>query len=119
NGPGGYVRVIDVSDIENPVEVADYEVQEAGAHNAWVENDTMYVAHYQGGLRVVDVSGELPRDLYQQGRENAGFDKAAPEGKAHTPGQAMAWSPQPFKGRVFVSDLNSGLWVLELRSSNE
>ena len=28
------------------------------------------------------------------------------------PGQPMAWGPQPFKGNVFVSDLNSGLWVL-------
>lgn len=119
NGPGGYVRVIDVSDIENPVEVARYEVPEAGSHNTWVENDTMYVAHYQGGLRVVDVSGELRGDLYRQGREIAWYDTAAPEGKAHTPGQAMAWSPQPWKGRVFVSDLNSGMWILELRVSND
>ena len=26
----------------------------------------------------------------------------------------MAWGPQPFKGHVFVSDLNSGLWVVRL-----
>src|SRR5690606_1981921 len=107
------------SDIENPVEVARYEVPEAGAHNTRVENDTMYVAHYQGGLRVVDVSGELRGELYQHGSEIAWFATAAPGGNAHTPGQATAWSPQPRKGRVFGSDLNSGLWVLELRSSNE
>jgi len=65
------------------------------------------------------VSGELRGDLYRQGREIAWYDTAAPEGKAHTPGRAMAWSPQPWKGRVFVSDLNSGMWILELRAANE
>ena len=28
------------------------------------------------------------------------------------PNAAMAWGPQPYKGLLYVSDLNSGLWVL-------
>ena len=115
NGPGGYVHVVDVSDLENPREVARYEVPEAGAHNTWAENDRLYVAHYQGGLRVVDISGELRGDLYRQGREIAWFNTAGGEGKAQTPNQAMAWSPQPYKGNIFVSDLNSGMWVIRLQ----
>ncbi len=114
NGPGGYVHIVDLSDLSNPVEVARYEVPEAGAHNTWVEDDKLYVAYYQGGLRVVDVSGTLRGNLYDQGREIAWYHTAGAEGKAQTPNQAMAWSPQPYKGNVFVSDLNSGMWVVKV-----
>ena len=85
---------------------------EAGAHNVWVEDDILYVAYYQGGLRIVDISGELRGDLYRQGREIGVYDTAGTEEDAHTPNQAFAWGPQPFKGNIFVSDNNSGLWVL-------
>jgi hypothetical protein len=112
NGPRGYIHVVDVSDIEHPVEVARYEVPEAGTHNIWVEDEVLYIAYYQGGLRIVDVSGELRGDLYRQGREIGWFHTAAEEGEGMVTGQPMAWGPQPFKGNVFVSDLNSGLWVL-------
>ena len=56
------------SDMENPVEVAKYEVPEAGVHNIWAEGDRLYVGYYQAGLRVLDISGELRGDLYQQGQ---------------------------------------------------
>ncbi len=112
NGPRGYVHVVDVSDIEHPVEVARYEVPEAGTHNLWVEDEVLYIAYYQGGLRIVDVSGELRGDLYRQGREIGWYHTAAQPGEGMVTGQPMAWGPQPFKGNVFVSDLNSGLWVL-------
>lgn len=112
NGPRGYIHVIDVSAIESPVEVAKYEVPEAGAHNVWVEDDILYVAYYQGGLRIVDISGELRGDLYRQGREIGSYHTAGTEEDAYTPNQAFAWGPQPFKGNIFVSDNNSGLWVL-------
>ena len=80
----GFVHILDVDDIEHPVEVGRYEVPEAGAHNIWAEDDRLYVAYYQGGLRVVDVSGELRGDLYEQGREIAWF----PTGYARrTPGE--------------------------------
>jgi len=112
NGPRGYIHVIDVSDIENPREVAKYEVPEAGAHNVWVEDDILYVAYYQGGLRIVDVSGELRGDLYRQGREIGSYHTAGTAEDSYTPNQAFAWGPQPFKGNIFVSDNSSGLWVL-------
>jgi hypothetical protein len=112
NGPRGYIHVIDVSDIENPFEVAKYEVPEAGAHNVWVEDDILYVAYYQAGLRIVDISGELRGDLYRQGREIGSYHTAGDEEDSYTPNQAFAWGPHPFKGNVFVSDNSSGLWVL-------
>ena len=112
DGSRGFVHILDLEDPENLREVARYEVPEAGAHNLWVEDDKMYVAYYQAGLRVVDVSGELRGDLYKQGREMAWFPTGTPEGNVVN--SPMAWGPQPFKGHVFVSDLNSGLWVLRL-----
>ncbi len=112
DGSRGFVHILDLEDPENLREVARYEVPEAGAHNLWIEDDRMYVAYYQAGLRVVDVSGELRGDLYRQGREMAWFPTGTPEG--HVANSPMAWGPQPFKGHVFVSDLNSGLWVIRL-----
>lgn len=130
DGPRGYVHVIDLSDLENPVEVGRYEVPEAGVHNLWVEEDRLYAAYYQAGLRVVDVSGELRGDLYRQGRELAWFPTGAPPANQpgsvvsqasasdtpspFIPNSAFAWGPQPYRGNVFVSDYNSGLWVVRL-----
>ncbi len=111
-GPRGYVHVVDLTDIEHPVEVGKFEVPEAGAHNMWAENGKLYIAYYQGGLRVVDISGDLRGDLYRQGRQ-IGFYHTATD-KGFTPNAPMAWGPQPFKGNVFVSDMNSGLWVLKV-----
>ncbi len=119
NGPRGYIHVVDVSDIENPHEVARFEVPEAGAHNIWVADDVLYIAYYQGGLRVVDISGELRGDLYAQGRQVAHFHTAGAEGKAMHPNAPMAWGPQPHKGYIFVSDMNSGLWVVQLEPPKE
>ena len=114
NGPRGYIHVVDVSDIENPREVGRYRVPEAGAHNIWVEDGLLYIAYYQGGLRVVDVSGELRGDLYRQGREVAWFQSAGEEGEAVVANSPLAWGPQPHKGNIFMSDMNSGLWVIQV-----
>jgi hypothetical protein len=109
----GYVHVLDMTDMENPVEVARYEVPEAGAHNVWAEGDRLYVGYYQGGLRVLDISGELRGDLYAQGRELAVLKTRAPD--AVVPNWSMTWGAQIHKGRIYTSDLNSGLWIAELR----
>lgn len=109
----GYIHVLDMTDIENPVEVAKYEVPEAGAHNVWIEDDKMYVGYYQAGLRVVDISGELRGDLYAQGREIATI--LTTDAATTTPNWPMAWGAQIFKGRIYSSDLNSGLWITELK----
>ncbi len=110
-GPRGYVHVVDVSDIENPEEVAHFRLPDAGTHNLWVEDDLLYIAYYQGGLRVVDVSGELRGDLLAQGRQVAHFQTDDPSEEGD---QTMAWGPQPYKGNVFVSDMRSGLWIVRI-----
>ncbi len=116
DGSRGFVHVIDLEDPENLREVARYEVPEAGAHNLWIEDDKMYIAYYQAGLRVVDVSGELRGDLYRQGREMAWFPTGSPNGQV--PNSPMAWGPQAFKGHVFVTDMHTGLWVVRVEPKN-
>ncbi len=108
----GYIQVVDFTDPENPEMVARYEVPEFGTHNMWVEDDKLYQAYYEGGLRVVDVSGELMGNLYTQGREIAVFKSASPAG--YTPNATMVWGTMPHKGHVFFSDTNSGIWSVRL-----
>ncbi len=107
---GGYMHVVDFTDLENPVEVARFEVPEAGSHNLWIEDDVLYAAFYNGGLRIVDLSGELMGDLYRQGREIARFVPKDPDGYVRN--EAMVWGAQPHKGTIFLSDWNSGLWAV-------
>ncbi len=116
NPRGGY-HFLDMDDIHNPEEVALYQVPEAGSHNMWVQGDTLYAAYYQGGLRVVDISGELLGDLYKQGREIAFFHGRSPEG--YIPNAPNAWGPQPYKGLIYFSDMNSGLYAVRFSTDEK
>jgi hypothetical protein len=109
----GYIQVVDFTDPENPKMVARYEVSEYGTHNMWVENDILYQAYYEGGVRMVDVSGELMGNLYTQGREISVFKAHDPAGWIHN--APAAWSVMPFKGNIFFSDNTSGLWSIKLQ----
>jgi uncharacterized protein YjdB len=108
----GICHVVDISDINNPRKVAEYPVPEGGAHNIWVENDTMYVGYYSGGGRIVDVSGELRGDLYKQGREIARIWTGDPDG--FRPNLPLTWGAQPHNGLIYFNDINSGLWIVKL-----
>lgn len=108
----GIVHVVDVSDIAHPRKVAEYPVPEAGAHNMWVDNDVMYMGYYNGGGRVVDVSGELRGDLYRQGREIAHLWAGDPQG--YQPNLPFTWGAQPKGDLIYFNDVNSGLWVVKL-----
>jgi hypothetical protein len=108
----GYIHIVDYTDPENPQKVARYHVPEYGTHNIWVEDDILYQAYYEGGLRVVDVSGLLQGNLYTQGREIAVFKPNDPIGYVHN--APTTWSAMPFKGNIFLSDANSGLWAVRL-----
>jgi hypothetical protein len=108
----GIAHVLDVSDIQYPREVATYSVPEAGSHNIWVVDDVMYIGYYNGGARVVDVSGELRGELYDQGREIAHFWSA--DAKGYRPNLPFAWGAFPYKGLVYVNDIHGGLWITRL-----
>jgi hypothetical protein len=110
--PAGFIHVVDVTNVESPVEVARYEVPRAGPHNVWAEDDVLYVAYYNAGLRAVDVSGELRGDLRAQGRELAVL--ATSDEQTFVPDRPFTWGPQPYRGLVYASDHNSGLWIARL-----
>ena len=108
----GYYHVIDATDPLNPKDVARYEVQEFGTHNLWIEDDILFAAYYEGGVRMVDVSGELLGNLADQDREIAVFKSFDPHG--FVANAAMIWGAQPHKGHVYFADHYSGLWAVKL-----
>lgn len=108
----GIIHVLDVSDISHPREVATYSVPEAGSHNLWVVNDVLYMGYYNGGARVLDVSGELRGELYNQGREVAHFWTGDPAG--FRPNLPFAWGAFPYQDLIYVNDVHSGLWIIRL-----
>jgi hypothetical protein len=112
----GIVHVIEVSDIARPRRVATYDVPESGAHNMWVEDDIMYMGYYNGGARVIDVSGELRGNLYRQGREIARLWTGDPKG--WRPNLPFCWGAQPHKGLVYFNDINTGVWITRLAQVN-
>jgi len=109
----GYIQIVDFTDPMNPEQLARYEVSEYGTHNIWVEDDVLYQAYYEGGVRMVDISGDLMGNLYTQGREIAVFKAHDPIGYiSNSPG---AWSVMPWKGNIFFSDINSGMWAVKVQ----
>ena len=111
-GMAGGFHFLDFTDPKNPKETAVYQVPEAGSHNHWIHGDTLLASYYQGGLRVVDISGELMGDIYSQGREIAFFLSSDPDGfMANRPN---VWGTMPYKGLIYFSDMNNGLWAIKL-----
>ncbi len=108
----GYTHIIDFTDPKNPKNIAKYHQEEFGAHDIIVEDDIMYQAYYDGGLRVVDVSGELLGNLAEQRREIAVFKAFDPNGR--TANASFAMNAMPWKGHILFTDFNSGLWVAKL-----
>ena len=116
-GPSGIMHVVDLSDIARPREVATYEVPGSTSHNYWLDEETgtLYLAWYEQGVRMLDVTGELMGRLERQGRE-AAFIRYAGVGEdcMLDPTATCAWSPQLHgNGKLYASDLNHGLVVLE------
>jgi hypothetical protein len=115
----GDIHVVDISDIDNPREVAFYSVQGAGTHNFWMDEarGVLYAAYYNAGVRALNVRGDLGAcasahrapdgrcDLGLMGRELA---------TGLTGGQPVAvWGVQYAGGFVYASDMLAGLWKLE------
>ncbi|HEX9564917.1 MAG TPA: Ig-like domain-containing protein [Gemmatimonadaceae bacterium] len=109
---GGYTHVIDFTDPLKPIPVGRYHIEDYGSHDIIVQDDVLYQAYYDGGIRVVDVSGELMGNLYDQGREIAVFKPYDPKG--FTANAPFVMNAMPWKGNVLFTDFNSGLWAARL-----
>jgi hypothetical protein len=109
---GGFTHIIDFTDPMHPIPVARYHLEDYGSHDIIVQDAILYQAYYDGGVRLVDVSGELLGNLYDQGREIAVFKSYDPDG--YTANAPFVMNAMPWKGRVLWTDFNSGLWVAKL-----
>ncbi|MDX2194130.1 MAG: Ig-like domain-containing protein [Gemmatimonadales bacterium] len=110
----GRLHVVDVSDLLKPKLVAWYEPKDGGAHNVWVAGDTLYLGDYQGGLRVIDIAGELRGDLLAQGREIAHVMTADRRGML--PMAPMTWGAIVRDGLIYTADMNGGLFIVRVES---
>jgi hypothetical protein len=125
----GDVHVVDVSDLTRPREVAVYAVPGAGTHNFVVDEarGVLYAAYYNGGVRALDVRGDLSAcpdaqrrgdgrcDLRRMGREIG----VALDGTPTTPDPASGQQLPPYVwgvalagDRLYASDMLGGLHVL-------
>ncbi len=109
---GGYTHIVDFTDPMNPKNVAKYHLEDYGSHDIIVEDDVLYQAYYDGGVRIVDVSGALLGNLADQRREIAVFKPFDPQG--FTPNAPFVMNAMPWKGQILFTDFNSGLWAARL-----
>jgi hypothetical protein len=109
---GGYVHIVDATDPMNMQKVGRYHLEDYGSHDIIVEDDVLYQAYYDGGVRIVDVSGELLGNIAEQRREIAVFKSFDPKG--YTPNASFVMNAMPWKGKVLFTDFNSGLWAAKL-----
>lgn len=93
---GKTVKLWDISDLNNPTITSQYLGPNGLAHNAFIKRNYAYVSHYEAGLRILDISD--PNNMVEVGY----YD---------TPD---AWGTYPFfaSGKVLISDINSGLYVV-------
>lgn len=108
------VKVLDVSDFSNLTVTSTFQ-SNAGPtpHNPFIVGNTCYIAYYQDGLQVYDVS-----DPYNPTRLGY-FDthyQTAMGGPYPSPAYQGAWGAYPYlpSGNVLVSDMQNGLYVLDV-----
>jgi hypothetical protein len=113
----GMMHVVDVSDLSHPKEVATFRVPGATPHNFWLDedNEILFAAWYERGLRALDVSGVLLGELGRQGREIAFSEYGIGSGCVGVTG-TCTWAPQLHDGLIYLSDMNTGLWILQADS---
>jgi len=109
---GGYTHIVDFTDPMKPRKVARYHLEDFGSHDIIVQDDVLYQAYYEGGVRLVDVSGELLGNLHDQNREIAVFKPYDPTG--FTANASFVMNAMPWKGHTLFTDFNSGLWAAKL-----
>lgn len=105
----GYVAGYNVGDVANVNEVFRHRVQGGTGlvpHNTYVQGKNLVTAYYTFGCHVLDVEvPELPV-------LSAYYDTSPAYSGG---GYNGAWGAYPFlpSGRILVSDMETGLWVLE------
>lgn len=113
----GDLHVVDISTVGAPQEVAVYHVDGAGTHNVSVDEarGILYAAYYNGGVRALDIRGDLSVCTAAQ-RTAAGLCDLQKMGREKAVGLATGtyvWGVQFAGGAVYASDMLSGIWKLQ------
>jgi hypothetical protein len=124
----GDIHVVDVSDMANPSEVAFFTVPSArtiggyasaGTHNFSMDEQAgiLYAAYYNGGVRVIDVRGDLGSCLAsQRSADNrcdlSRMDREIAAGLLNESLPVYIWGVQYTESAVYASDMLNGLWKL-------
>lgn len=109
---GKTVKMFALNDLFEVEMVDEYLAPNRLAHNAHIKGDYAYISHYGAGLRILDVSD--PSDMI----EVAHFTKSNYDDKR---GFIDNWGAFPFfeSGKVLVSDISDGLYVVEFAGARE
>ncbi len=116
----GDIHVVDISVLTAPREVAAYTLSGAGTHNFSVDEGSgiLYAAYYNGGVRAIDIRGDLgsctSTARFPDGRCNLAA-AGRETGHALDSGNFI-WGVQWVGNRVYASDMLHGLWVLDVTS---
>jgi len=107
------VKVLDVSDLQNLTVMSTFKSNVGPTpHNPFIIGNTCYIAYYQDGLQVYDVSNpSLPVNVGYFDTHN----QTPLGGPYPSPSYQGAWGAYPFlpSGNVLVSDMQNGLFVLD------
>jgi len=108
------VKVLDVQDLSNLTVTATFSTNTGPTpHNPFMVGNICYIAYYQDGLQVYDVS--VPTAPVRIGYFDTQYQ--TPLGGPYS-GQnySGAWGAYPFlpSGNVLVSDMQNGLYVLDV-----
>lgn len=114
NGNDLRLIIMDVTDLDNPVEHMQYLGETTATdHNVYVKGDKIYIAAYSGGMRVLDISDIANKNIIEVGY----FDTwPADDNASASIGDPGAWNVYPFfeSGNVIISNFsdNGGLFVV-------
>lgn len=100
---GKTIKYWDISNLSN-VTLRDEVLAPGGiAHNAHIKGNYAYVSHYDSGMRIYDLSN--PDDLVEVGYYDTFQD----------------WGAFPFfaSGKVLISDMNNGLYVVYFAEASD
>src|SRR5215216_1575430 len=122
----GYLRVYDYRDLARPVQIGQFKTanslgtndQQAGdyvIHNPLLVGTEVYAPWYSDGVRVIDTSNpKQPREVafFVPPRTNNPVSPSQ-RGVLNNAPQVWGVAVDEATGLVYLSDMNSGLWIVE------
>ncbi|HEU0303738.1 MAG TPA: hypothetical protein VFR32_04080 [Gaiellaceae bacterium] len=124
----GYLRVYDYSNLAAPVQIGEYRTpnslgtndQAAGdytIHNPLLVGNRVYASWYSDGVRVIDVTSPTDPTEIASFVPPAGQNPVKPSQRGVLTNTPQVWGVVvDDEGLVYASDMNTGLWILEVEA---